>query len=157
MIDALHHFMHALGAFPAGNAFAAGFMFEELGDSLHNIDYIPWFHPLRIPLQSPGCADSAHRVKVDSGIQQFLGMNPPEVPPICTALNFFAVPDAFAVVIDYLTNGDIGRNLNNLAFHHIAGQGQQLGTGITGCTDGFKPIGSFFPQSAECRPGFRRC
>jgi hypothetical protein len=69
-INFFHYSSHAHSAFPAGSAFAAGFMFKELGDTGNHIHNIP------VLIQNEDCTGTQsgtglpHGVKINGGIQQ---------------------------------------------------------------------------------------
>ena len=54
-------------------------------------------------------------------------MQPPEGPPICTALKLPPVLDAAADLLDDLADGDAHRHLDQAAAADLAGQGEDLG------------------------------
>ena len=84
------------------------------------------------------------------------GMQPPEGPPVCTALNGRSVEHPAADVEDHLPQGDPQRHFHQPRTLHLAYQGKGLGPlALFGAVLG-EPVGAVVQDRGPRRPGFPR-
>ena len=84
-------------------------------------------------------------------------MQPPEGPPVWTALILRAVGRAAADVLDDLADGDAHRHLDQAVVADLAGQGEDLGALALLRAERGVPLGAAGDDGRRCWRRSRRC
>ena len=82
------------------------------------------------------------------------GIQPPEGPPVCTALNLRLPWNTAADIVDNLFQGNTHRDFNQTGISDFTDQREYLGPFTAGSTDSGEPFSAVIDNYRDIRPSF---
>ena len=150
----LKYLQHLIGAYPAGRTFSAGFGLGKGKEKLCNVHHaVVFIHDDHSAGTHDG-TDLGRESKSTGRSRYCSGIQPPEGPPVCTALNFLIADDTAADIKDYLPQGYPHRHFNKSRILDFAGKGKNLGAGRRCGSYPQKPVRAFFNNRRNTRISF---